>query len=190
MHLPQTKLYTTNKGVKEMRPVDLFELGMDRKIIPTPHRRKTPPGHRINLGGGSKVMPDGVINIGLETGWDADIDPMPLMDETCQEIYALHFLEHVRNVNYVLAECQRVLAPGGTMHIVVPYGTCHMAVQDLDHKHFFNEDSWRHTFANPYYNPHGDEWLFHVNYNFIMGVKGENLALCTQLIKTTRKSES
>lgn len=167
-----------------MRPIDLFELGMDRKLIPVSHRRMTPPGHRINLGGGTKPMPEGVVNCGYDEGYNADRDLLPYDYDTVQEIYALHFLEHVADVNALLSDCQRVLAVGGTMHIVVPYGTCHMAVQDLDHKHFFNEDSWRHTFSNPYYNPLGEDWRLSINYNFIMGIKGENLALCTQLIKT------
>lgn len=167
-----------------MRPLDLFELGMDRQVVPHPIKRRTPAGHRINLGGGTKEMPQGVHNVGFTEGYDADKDLLPYDNDTVQEIYALHFLEHVENINAVLADCQRVLAVGGAMHIVVPYGTCHMAVQDLDHRHFFNEDSWRHTFANPYYNPWGEGWQFHINYNLIMGVKGENLALCTQLIKT------
>jgi predicted SAM-dependent methyltransferase len=171
-----------------MEVLELFELGMDRVIYPTDWSGSHPKlliGHRINLGGGTKQMPAGVENVGREQGYDADFDMLPFEADTVAEIFALHFLEHLSNVNRVLADCQRVLRVGGLMHIVVPYGTCHMAVQDLDHKHFFNEDSWRHTFANPYYNPWGEAWEFEIIYNMIMGVKGENLALVTQLRKRT-----
>jgi predicted SAM-dependent methyltransferase len=167
-----------------MNLLDLFELGMDRTVnadTATPQRSGFTSS--ISLGGGSKKMPHGVTNIGFHEGWDADKDPLPYSDGEIDEIYALHFLEHVTNVNAVLAECQRVMSRFAIMNIVVPYGTCHMAVQDLDHKHFFNEDSWRHTFDNPYYNPHGTGWRFQIVYNVIMGVKGENLALVTQLQK-------
>lgn len=160
---------------------NLFELGMDRQV--SKGFRGMATGHKINLGGGTKRMPEGVVNCGYDEDYDANLDDIPYGDNSVSTIYALHFLEHVHNVNRVLADCQRVLVRGGLMNIVVPYGTCHMAVQDLDHKHFFNEDSWRHTFANPYYNPVDGEWKFDIVYNLIMGVKGENLALVTQLRK-------
>jgi SAM-dependent methyltransferase len=165
--------------------IEFFRIGMDRDI-PQPRypRNDVFALHRINLGIGEKVMPGGVVSIGLPE-WNAEFDPIPYEDNTVCEVWALHFLEHVKDVLGVLRECHRVLAPGGIMNIVVPYGACHMYVHDLTHVHMFNEDTWRQTFKNQYYQdkeiPGG--WRFNIGTNVIMGVKGENLALCTQLIR-------
>lgn len=154
---------------------------MDREI----KRPATALGGKvINLGIGSKQMPSYVESIGLPH-WDAECEPLPYPDGTVGTIWALHFLEHIQNVLYVLRECHRVLQGGGVMNIVVPYGACHMYVHDLTHKHMFNEDTWRQTFANLYYNDKdiAGGWNWDVGTNVIMGVKGENLALLTQLVR-------
>ncbi len=161
----------------------LFWYGMDRRIN---QPASPPPGQRINLGVGHKQMPHGVKSIGLPE-WNADTMRLPYATGTVAEVWALHFLEHVQRPIAVLAEVQRVLMPGGVCNIVVPYGTCHMAVQDLSHTHFFNESSWDHAFQNPYYDDHdvAQGWHLRQHINLIMGVKGENLALVTQLVRTT-----
>ena len=165
--------------------IDFFRIGMDRRIEPVqyPTNEVMALAH-INLGIGKKPMPGGVVSIGLPD-WNAETDPIPYRDGHVATIWALHFLEHVENVLGVLKECHRVLAPGGVMNIVVPYGACHMYVHDLTHKHMFNEDTWRQTFGNTYYGDKEIEggWQWVVNTNVIMGVKGENLALMTQLLK-------
>jgi predicted SAM-dependent methyltransferase len=136
---------------------------------------------QLNLGIGHKDMGE-IPSIGLPY-WNAEQDMIPRKGGSVGTIWALHFLEHIQNVMWVLRECQRVLQPGGLLNIVVPYGACHMYVHDLTHKHMFNEDTWRQTFRNAYYDDKGTDWLFDVGANFIMAVKGENLALFTQLIK-------
>ena len=162
---------------------ELFKISMDRELptIRWPHRRL---GSRVNLGIGKKEMPEGVVSVGLPD-WDADTMPIPYGDQSCGEVWALHFLEHVADPVAVLRECQRVLVPGGVLNICVPYGACHMWVHDLTHKHMFNEDTWRQTFNNVYYDDKGTDWKFRVGFNTIMGVKGENLALITQLERTS-----
>jgi predicted SAM-dependent methyltransferase len=161
-----------------VRLEEFFHIGMDRRVFAP----NDPRGPQINLGHGNKQMPDGVVSIGLPE-WDAEIDPIPFDTESIGTIWALHFLEHIENVLWVLRECHRVLRPGGAMNIVVPYGACHMYVHDLTHRHMFNEDTWRQTFHNAYYDDKGTDWYWEVSFNMIMGIKGENLALFTQLIK-------
>lgn len=162
--------------------IEFFRIGMDRDIRWP--RGFTSRGQCINLGIGTKVLPERVVSIGLPN-WNAETDPLPFSDGTVSEIWALHFLEHIENVLGVLRECHRVLNPGGVMNIVVPYGACHMYVHDLTHRHMFNEDTWRQTFKNAYYQDKEIEggWQWEVGTNVIMGVKGENLALLTQLLK-------
>ena len=159
-----------------------FGLGMDRTIEPL--RQRPSRGVSVNLGIGNKPMPDGVISIGLPD-WDAERDPLPFEDGAVGEIWALHFLEHIDNVVELLGECHRVLAPGGVMNIVVPYGACHLWMQDLGHRRMFNEDTWKTTFANKYYRDKelAGGWRWRVGTNVIMAVKGQNLALLTQLVR-------
>lgn len=156
---------------------EFFEICMDREVP----KVLDPQQPQINLGIGSKEIGPEVQSIGLPE-WDAETDPIPYGDESVGTVWALHFLEHIGNVFYVLRECERVLRPGGILNVVVPYGACHMWVHDLSHKHMFNEDTWRVAFGNPYYDDQGP-WRFRVHLNIIMAVKGENLALLSQLIK-------
>lgn len=47
-------------------------------------------------------------------------DEFPLRDSSIDRIIMAHFLEHAENANDCLSEAWRVLAPGGTLIIVVP----------------------------------------------------------------------
>lgn len=162
---------------------EIFELGMDRAIKPAIYDVDPDTNLVLNLGPGNKRI-DGTIALEYPH-WDAEKDPIPHLDGTIQQIHAYHFLEHLADPRVVLAECQRVLRVGGHMNIVVPYYSSNMASQDLDHKSFFTEDTWKTLFSNPYYdkNRNGVDWKFDVHLNVIMGVAERNLALVTQLVR-------
>lgn len=51
-----------------------------------------------------------------------ETSPIPFLDDSCQFVFAGHFLEHMPFVNAAsaLTEVLRVLQPGGTVRIVVP----------------------------------------------------------------------
>lgn len=53
--------------------------------------------------------------------WDARY-PIPLPDAKAAGIYSSHFLEHLdlESAEALLAECHRILVPGGVLRIVVP----------------------------------------------------------------------
>lgn len=154
-----------------------FGEGMDRTLPPIFER---PEGFVLNLGAGNKHI-SGTVPLDYPD-WDAEVDLIPYGDGTVDGIIAYHFLEHVRNLFPLLSECQRVLKSGGVMQIVVPYGASDLAMQDMDHKRFFTEESWRTLFNNPYYNKNG-RWEFEVGFNLIAGVVHRNLILMTQLLK-------
>ena len=156
---------------------ELFRQAMDRDLPELVEMGKV----RLNLGAGNKPIP-GVINLDYPA-WDADVDPLPYEDGAVDGILAYHFLEHLRNPVAMLVECQRVLRSGGVMQICVPYGTSSMALHDLDHKHFFNEDTWKVLFSTPYYDKNKVDWKFKVHFNLIAGIVGRNLCLLTQLLK-------
>lgn len=78
----------------------------------------------LNIGAGD-WRPDGYTTLDIE---DAEIRrniadlPWPIERESCDGILASHILEHVDRAmaDRVLAECVRILRPGGTLAIAVP----------------------------------------------------------------------
>jgi SAM-dependent methyltransferase len=54
-------------------------------------------------------------------GWDLRT-PLPLVDKSCDVVYSSHLIEHFSRVDArkFLAECQRLLKPGGIIRLVAP----------------------------------------------------------------------
>ncbi len=66
-----------------------------------------------------------------------DKEKLPFKDESVDEIYSSHFLEHVQDVETVFLEFIRVLKVWSTMKIKVPFYSSPVAF-DSSHKAFFN----------------------------------------------------
>lgn len=169
-------------GISWDRPVNLlglFQAGADRVLPPFamhPHK-----GGVINLGAGNKEIKEAqALDL---PNWNADFDDIPYAEGTISEIYAFHVLEHVGDAIGLLRDCQRVLMPGGVLNIVVPYYRSQGAFHDLDHRHFFGEDTWSNLFDNEFYAKHHAGWKFDIGLNIIMGLNERNLMLVTQLIR-------
>lgn len=103
---------------------------------------------KLNLGSGHVHLPpsEGWVNLdgNPDTGCDvaAFVPPIPLGDQTFDHILASHFIEHVEDTIHLFNECWRVLKPGGTMKIFVPYALSHGAFQDPTHVKFFVPESF------------------------------------------------
>jgi SAM-dependent methyltransferase len=99
------------------------------------------PGARIaDVGaGGRRITPETVTIDGL-SGTDidvsCDIHSIPLPDASFDCIFCTGTLEHVENPPQVLAEIHRLLRPGGTIHLEVPF---------LQGFHADPNDFWRWT---------------------------------------------
>ena len=67
---------------------------------------------------------------------DVRIGPWPWADSSVSEIQCSHFLEHLDAPERCafLNECFRVLAPGGTMTVIVPHWCSNRAYGDPTHK--------------------------------------------------------
>jgi len=80
---------------------------------------------RLNVGCGEFHL-DGWCNMdedpACEPDWTVRVPPIPLGRSTVDEIWAGHFLEHLERyeANAFLAECYRVLVPGGRVGVMVP----------------------------------------------------------------------
>jgi SAM-dependent methyltransferase len=97
-------------------------------FVPNPHEPLDFPLGRWNLYvGGAGARPDGYVNLDLFAlpGVDiaADAARLPFANAQFTRIECDAVLEHVDNTEHVIAELTRVLAPGGHLHIVVPF--CH-----------------------------------------------------------------
>lgn len=166
---------------------ELFELGM--KYLPA--EIIAPSGLVVNLGAGNSPIP-GTMSLDYP-GWDAEKDGLPFEDGEVDGIYAFHFLEHLSGANVIrlLSEVQRTLRVGGVATFGVPHRLGAMAFQDLDHKSFWTEDSWKTLFSNPYYEKNRERpWQLGVNFNMIMGRNERNLMLFTQLQKLPQGAAS
>lgn len=80
---------------------------------------------RLNVGAGRFPLP-GWTNLDADPAAPVEVHaavpPLPYPDESAEEIAAIHFLEHLPKpmADEFLAECFRVLQPGGRLGLVVP----------------------------------------------------------------------
>src|SRR5579859_3678044 len=92
---------------------------------PVARRRKPAQMVRLNIGSGAWPL-ETWVNVEQDSNLPAElhaiVPPIPYADETVDEIYAGHFLEHLKHpiAAEFLRECYRVLRPGGRVGIVVP----------------------------------------------------------------------
>jgi SAM-dependent methyltransferase len=80
---------------------------------------------KINLGSGPVLGRDGWLNIDIAEGADLRVDlslGLPFSSGSIARIYSSHFFEHLYypDIRRLLAECWRVLSPGGDISICVP----------------------------------------------------------------------
>jgi SAM-dependent methyltransferase len=62
--------------------------------------------------------------------------PWPWKENSCEELHASHFLEHVPKEKRMplMSECWRILIPGGKMTVIVPYWASPRSIQDPTHE--------------------------------------------------------
>lgn len=79
---------------------------------------------KLNLGCGDKLMP-GYVNVDICGSPDLICDlskfPWPFEDNSVEEVFAEHFLEHVDDYDKTVREINRILSPRGRLHFVVPH---------------------------------------------------------------------
>jgi SAM-dependent methyltransferase len=74
---------------------------------------------------------------------------LPFADETADQVFAVHILEHVRDLLGVMNEIHRILKPGGVLHVMVPHWQDVNAVADPTHVRFFHPRTFK-FFCRPY----------------------------------------
>mgnify|MGYP001572882752 CR=1 FL=1 len=80
---------------------------------------------KVDLGCGWDERPNGWVMIDIDRKFQPDIvanveQGIPLADGCADEVYMGHFLEHIRDVDAVTSEVNRIAAPGAIIRILVP----------------------------------------------------------------------
>jgi len=118
---------------------------------------------RLNIGCGADVYPgyDGVdIVAGPSVKYVQDLGSFPwaFEDSSVEDILMHNVLEHLHDTVKVMEELHRILVPGGTVLIKVPYYNSYGAATDPTHVRQFSEDTMN------YFTPDGTMHLSEYNY--------------------------
>lgn len=69
---------------------------------------------------------------------------LPFPDDHADQVYAVHFLEHVHNLVGLMNDIHRVLKPDGVLHIIVPHYNNVNAIADPTHVRFFHPQTFKY----------------------------------------------
>jgi hypothetical protein len=159
---------------------DLFRLGMKREFP----ELLSFNGIALDIGASGKAVAPDATPLGLPD-WQFPRDPIPIGDESVATIHCYHFLEHLTGMDAIafLRETERVMIPGASvLNFCVPFYNSSAQAQDLTHKSFWCEDTFKNLFNNSWYSPAG-EWRLKVHTIMIIGIVERNLSLIGQLIR-------
>jgi SAM-dependent methyltransferase len=96
---------------------------------------------KLNLGAGS-AHKEGYVNVDWtnltnpDVTHDLNVFPYPFADNSFELIEAFHVLEHLDRPFAVMKEMQRILKPGGRLHVKVPHFS--RALTHAEHAHGFD----------------------------------------------------
>jgi predicted SAM-dependent methyltransferase len=99
---------------------------------------------KLDLGCGKNKQPDfiGVDCVemeGVDKVMDLEVFPWDFEDESVEEIYCSHYIEHTPDLMKFMDECYRILKPGGKATFLAPYYNSVRAWQDPTHKRAISE---------------------------------------------------
>jgi len=103
---------------------------------------------RIDLGCGNAKRP-GFVGLDLypvdEVDFVVDLtrEPFPFDDDTVDEVFSAHFLEHIDEPNHVFSEIGRVCRDGARIEFWTPYAWTNEAFL-YGHLHGITEEMWTH----------------------------------------------
>jgi SAM-dependent methyltransferase len=101
----------------------------------------------LDLGCGNKKRP-GTVGVDFNDRTAADVIhdlnvfPYPFEDASVDHVYLDNTLEHLDDVLRVMEEVHRIVKPGGTVKVIVPYFRSLWAFIDPTHRHFFTVSSF------------------------------------------------
>jgi len=110
---------------------------------------------KINLGCGNNYL-EGYVNVDFNSKYKTDIladleYKLPFEDNSVDEVYCSHVLEHLRNFLSVLKEIERITKVGALVHIRVPHFSNGLGHGDLGHEKQFGWETFDFVLKG-YYN--------------------------------------
>jgi len=81
---------------------------------------------------------------GVDVLCNLDKERLPQENNTVEEVFSMHFMEHVSDLLFVMDEIWRVCKDGAKVTIAVPYFTSIGAFRDPTHKQFFTHETFDH----------------------------------------------
>jgi predicted SAM-dependent methyltransferase len=158
---PETARSSLRRAIAELRLSLLHESECEK--APGLARRTS---LKLNLGSGPRLR-TGWINIDVDPRADLHLDVrrgLPFPDGSCAELYAEHLLEHFAfpgEVETILRDWSRVLAPGGVLSLGVPD-----TEWPLDAYANRADDYFARCRAEPWCPPWVETRLDQINYHF------------------------
>jgi SAM-dependent methyltransferase len=109
----------------------------------------------LDLGCGRKKRPgsigvDHTDKLSADVLHDLNVFPYPFESDAADEVYMDNVLEHLDEPMRVMEEVYRIVRPGGTVKVIVPYFRSKWAFIDPTHRHYFTVDSFA------YYDPRNE----------------------------------
>ena len=104
--------------------------------------------------GPSAVCLDRSPDVGADIVWDLDRYPYPLETQSFDVIECKDVIEHLHDIPATLAECHRILKPGGLLILTTPHFSSSNSYTDPTHrKHlsYFSFDYFTPTHGLNYY---------------------------------------
>lgn len=108
----------------------------------------------LDLGCGSRKQIDRAIGVDCHRLPAVDVlarieRGLPFADAALDQVYAVHFLEHVDDLLSVMNEIHRVLKADGVLHVMVPRAAHVNALADPTHRRLFHRQTFK-FFCRPY----------------------------------------
>lgn len=103
----------------------------------------------LDIGCGATKQQEGAIGVDLRPGPGVDVvcdleQGLPFPEDDVDHVYAVHFLEHVRDLIGLMNEIHRVLKPDGVLHVLVPHHLSVNAVADPTHVRYFHPKTFKY----------------------------------------------
>lgn len=110
--------------------------------------------------------------VGVDIVHDLNVYPWPFADDSVEEAFSSHFVEHVGCLMKFMNECQRIMKQGAKLTILAPYYSSMRCWQDPTHVRAISEASflyynkeWRVSNLLDHYPINAD---FDFNYGYVM----------------------
>ena len=104
---------------------------------------------QVDLGCGRRPTPGAIgVDVVALPGVDVlarlEAPHLPFADGSVERAFALNVLEHLADLPAVMAEIHRILRPGGTCVVEVPYFASVSAYSDPTHRRWFTYTTFEH----------------------------------------------